>query len=208
MQPFTTLAGVAAPLLLDDVNTDQISPVDRSHALSPDFKAMLFSRWKAADADFVLNRPQYRDSRILLARENFGCGSSRETAVWALMANGITCVIARSIADIFKENCLRNGVLTVALPEGQARALEDKVLAVDGAKPFTVDLHTQTITAPDGALIKFEITPAERTALLEGLDDIGLTLKHKDEIESFEKKMRSQRPWLQSAGRTSQGGLP
>jgi 3-isopropylmalate dehydratase small subunit len=208
MQPFTTLSGVAAPLLLDDINTDQISPVDRSHALTPDLKKMLFSRWKAAEADFVLNKPQYHETRILLARENFGCGSSRENAVWALMANGITCVIARSIADIFKENCLRNGVLTIALPEDKAKSLEAKVLAVDGAKPFIVDLITRTITAPDGATIEFEVASAERTALLEGLDDIGLTLKHKDEIESFEKKMKSQRPWLQSAGRTNEGGLP
>ncbi len=205
MQPFTTLTGVAAPLLLDDVNTDQISPVDRSHPLTPDFKAMLFSRWKA-ESGFVLNKPQFKDAtRILVARENFGCGSSRENAVWALMANGITCVIARSIADIFKENCLRNGVLTIALPTEKAQALEEKVIVADGAKPFTVDLRNRTITAPDGTSISFDVAPAERTALLEGLDDIGLTLKHKDEIESFEARTKREKPWLQSAARTNQG---
>ena len=202
MQPFTKITGVAAPLLLDDVNTDQIAPADRSHGLTPDLKAMLFSRWKAAEADFVLNRPQFAQARILVARENFGCGSSRENAVWSLMANGITCIIARSIADIFKENCLRNGVLTIALPEAQAAALEAKVLAADGAQPFTVDLTSQTIACPDGTTTAFEVAPAERTALLSGLDDIGLTLKHKDEIETFERKMRGVRPWLLSAAKT------
>ena len=199
MQPFATLTGIAAPLLLDDVNTDQISPVDRSHPLTPDFKAMLFSRWKT-EPDFVLNKPQFSDfTRILVARENFGCGSSRESAVWALTANGITCIIARSIADIFKENCLRNGVLTIALSAEKAQALEEKVIVADGAKPFSVDLRSQTIIAPDGTSISFDIATAERTALLEGLDDIGLTLKHKDEIETFEARIRKDRPWLQSA---------
>jgi 3-isopropylmalate dehydratase small subunit len=203
MQPFTKVTGVAVPLLLDDVNTDQIAPADRSHGLTPDLKAMLFSRWKAADPEFVLNRPQFAQTRILVARENFGCGSARENAVWSLMANGITCIIARSIADIFKENCLRNGVLAIALPEPQAAALEAKVVAADGAQPFTVDLKSQTIASPDATTISFEVAPAERIALLDGLDDIGLTLKHKDEVETYERKMRGVRPWLQSAAKSS-----
>jgi 3-isopropylmalate/(R)-2-methylmalate dehydratase small subunit len=200
MQPFTKITGVAAPLLMDDVNTDQISPAERGHGLKPDLKAMLFSRAKKAEPDFVLNRPQFKDTRILVSRENFGCGSSRENAVWALMANDITCVIARSIADIFKENCLRNGVLPISLGD-QGAAFEAKVVAADGAKPFTVDLTTQTISCPDGSTVKFDISPAERTALLEGLDDIGMTLKHKADIEVFEAKLKQSKPWLQTAAR-------
>jgi 3-isopropylmalate/(R)-2-methylmalate dehydratase small subunit len=200
MQPFTKVTGVAAPLLMDDVNTDQISPAERGHGLKPDLKAMLFSRAKKTEPDFVLNRPQFKDTRILVSRENFGCGSSRENAVWALMANDITCVIARSIADIFKENCLRNGVLPISLGEAGA-AFEAKVVAADGAKPFTVDLTTQTISCPDGTTMKFDISSAERTALLEGLDDIGMTLKHKADIEAFEAKLKQSKPWLQTAAR-------
>ncbi len=202
MEAFTSLTGAAAPLPLDDVNTDQIAPAERGHGLTPDLKAMLFSRWKAGDPNFVLNRPQFKQTRILVARENFGCGSSRENAVWALTANGIRCVIARTIADIFKENCLRNGVLTIALPEADWTRLDAAVTKTDGAKPFTVDLPSQTIGLPDGGTIKFEIAPSEKTALLEGLDDIGVTLKHLGEIKAFEQKWKQQRPWLQKAERT------
>jgi 3-isopropylmalate dehydratase small subunit len=201
MQPFTKISGVVAPLLMDDINTDQISPAERGHGLTPDLKAMLFSRWKHSEPDFVLNRPQFKDTRILYSRENFGCGSSRENAVWAMVANQITCVIARSIADIFRENCLRNGVLPIALPDADANAFEAKVVAADGGKSFGVDLTTQTITCPDGAEFKFDIAPAERTALLEGLDDIGMTLKHLGEIEAFEAKFKQSKPWLQTAAR-------
>jgi 3-isopropylmalate dehydratase small subunit len=202
MEPFVSLTGIAAPLPLDDVNTDQIAPAGRDHGLTPDLKTMLFSRWKAADPDFVLNRPQFKQTRILVARENFGCGSSRENAVWTLTANGIRCVIARSIADIFKENCLRNGVLTIALPEADWTKLDAAVTKADGAKPLGVDLPSQTITLPDGGTLKFDIAPAEKTALVEGLDDIGLTLKNLDDIKAFEQKWQQQRPWLQKAERT------
>ena len=171
MDAFISLTGTAVPLLQDDINTDQIAPADRSHGHGADMKATLFSRWKAADPNFVFNRPQFKEPRILVARDNFACGSSRESAVWAMAANGIRCVVARSIADIFKENCLRNGVLTIELPKDKAEAFEDKVTKADGAPKFTVDLPSQTITCPDGSKISFDVTPAEKTALLEGLDD-------------------------------------
>lgn len=199
MDAFISLTGTAVPLLQDDINTDQIAPADRSHGHGADMKATLFSRWKAADPNFVFNRPQFQEPRILVARDNFACGSSRESAVWAMAANGIRCVVARSIADIFKENCLRNGVLTIELPKDKAEAFEDKVTKADGAPQFTVDLSSQTITCPDGSKIPFDVTPAEKTALLEGLDDIGITLKHKSDIEAYEAKIKKDKPWLQKA---------
>jgi 3-isopropylmalate dehydratase small subunit len=162
-------------------------------------KAMLFRRWKESDPNFVLNRPQYRDPRILVAKDNFACGSSRESAVWCMAANGIRVVVARSIADIFKENCLRNGLLAIELPADKAVLFEDKVTKADGAQPFSVDLPSQTITCPDGTKIGFEIREAEKVALLEGLDDIGLTLKHKADIQAFEAKIKTAKPWLQKA---------
>ncbi len=199
MEPFISLTGSAVPLLLDDVNTDQIAPADRSHGHGADMKATLFSRWKAGDPNFVFNRPQFQEPRILVSRDNFACGSSRESAVWAMTANGIRCIVARTIADIFKENCLRNGMLTIELPADTAKDFEDKVIKADGAKHFTVDLPSQTITCPDGSKIAFDVTPAEKTALLEGLDDIGQTLKHKADIQAFEARIKQEKPWLQEA---------
>jgi 3-isopropylmalate/(R)-2-methylmalate dehydratase small subunit len=198
-EPFTTLTGTAIPLLLDDVNTDQIAPATKeARGLHPDYRKMLFARW-CEEPGFVLNRPQFRDAKILVARNNFGCGSSRESAVWSLVANGIRAVVARSIADIYRDNCIKNGVLPVALDEPEAVAFEALVVEADGKVPFTVDLHAQRIAAPGGRIFTFEIAPAERTALLEGLDDIGLTLKHLDEIVAWEARMKKERPWLQTA---------
>jgi len=199
MEAFNSVSGTAVPLLLDDINTDQIAPADRNHGHNANHKAMLFRRWKESDPNFVLNRPQYQEPRILVAKDNFACGSSRESAVWCMAANGIRCVVARSIADIFKENCLRNGLLAIELPTDKAVLLEEKVTSVDGAKSFTVDLPSQTITCPDGTKIEFDIRPAEKMALIEGLDDIGITLKHQADIEAFEAKMKKNRPWLQKA---------
>jgi len=198
MTPFTTLTGAAVPLLLDDINTDQVAPQQMDRRLDPDFRAMLFRRQRQ-DADFVLNRPQYRNAAILVAGRNFGCGSARETAVWALMAWGIRCVVARGFADIFRENCLQNGVLPLELDGAGADAFAARVVAADGAAPFTVDLAAQTVSGPGGPDVNFDIAPADRLRLLEGLDDIGLTLKHADEIGAWERRIAAEQPWLQNA---------
>jgi len=197
MQPFTTITGAAVPLLLDDVNTDQIAPQQMDRSLNPDYRAMLFRRQRQ-DADFVLNRPQYAKAAIVVSGKNFGCGSARETAVWALMAWGVRCVVAKSFADIFRENCLQNGVLPVELAAPEHDALAARVVAADGAAPFTVDLAAQTIHGPGGSDIGFDVAPADRMRLLEGLDDIGLTLKHGGEIAAWEKRTAAAQPWLQS----------
>jgi 3-isopropylmalate/(R)-2-methylmalate dehydratase small subunit len=197
MQPFTTITGAAVPLPLDDVNTDQIAPQQMDRSLNPDYRAMLFRRQRQ-DADFVLNRPQYAKAAIVVSGKNFGCGSARETAVWALMAWGIRCVVASSFADIFRENCLQNGVLPVELAAPEHEALAARVVAADGAAPFTADLAAQTIRGPGGPDIGFLIAPADRMRLMEGLDDIGLTLKHTDELAAWEKRMAAAQPWLQS----------
>jgi len=205
MEPFISLTGVAAPMLADDINTDQITPVHRD--LHPDYGKLLFARKRTRpdgsdDPDFVLNRPQFKQAKILVAGRNFGCGSSRESAVWAFVAVGIRCLVARSFADIYRDNCLKNGVLPVILPAQDADAFERLVVETDGKAPFTVDLRTQTITAPGGRQFRFEIAPEDRTILLEGLDDIGLTLKHAQDIAAWEQRMQRERPWLQSLSRT------
>jgi 3-isopropylmalate dehydratase small subunit len=203
-EPFRTFSAVAAPLLENDVNTDQMAPVQTSRSLNPDHAALFFSRRRyredgGENTDFVLNRPQFKGAGILVSGNNFGCGSSREGAVWALAAYGFKCVVARSFADIYRENCLKNGVLTVTLAEDRAAAFEELVVATDGAANFTADLENQRIVAPDGAEFPFEIGRAERIALLEGLDEIGMTLKHLDDIAAWERQTGQQRPWLQNA---------
>jgi len=202
MQPFNTLTGVAVPLLHDDINTDQITPINRN--MNPDWAALLFGNARkrpdgSADPDFPLNQPQYRTPGILVTGRNFGCGSSREGAVWAMLATGIRCIVARSFADIYRENCLQNGLLPIELTAADGAAFEARVLAANGAAPFTVDLLAQTINGPGGPDINFDIAPADRLRLLEGLDDIGLTLKHSDEIAAWEKRTATEQPWLQSA---------
>jgi 3-isopropylmalate dehydratase small subunit len=204
MQAFSNHTGIAAPLLKDDVNTDQIAPVLHSRGLKEDLKAMLFHRARrrddgSEDPNFVLNKPQYRDAGILVTGNNFGAGSSRETAVWSMLANNIRVIIAKSFADIYRENCLQNGLLPIALEPGVADAFAARVIVVDGAAPFTVDLVSQRISGPGGADVPFEIAAADRTRLLEGLDDIGLTLKHMNEIVSWEQRAASAQPWLQTA---------
>jgi 3-isopropylmalate dehydratase small subunit len=200
MQPFTTLTGIAVPMIEDDINTDQIAPLQLARGLEPDWGDLLFKRQRidaeGKPTDHILNRPQYRSPSILVAGRNFGCGSSRESAVWCLMGIGIRCVIARSIADIFRENCIQNGLLPVELPEMDQ--LEQAVLASDGATPFTVDLHEQLISR--GHLkIAFSIGASDKLRLIEGLDEIGLTMKHEAEIQAFEARIRSDSPWLQEA---------
>ncbi len=204
MQPFIRHTGIAAPLLKDDINTDQIAPVLPSRGLKDDNKAVLFYRARrrddgSEDPDFVLNKPQFRNAGILVTGHNFGAGSSRETAVWTMTANDIRAIVAKSFADIYRENCLQNGVLPVVLPPDAADAFIARVVAVDGAGPFTVDLETQRISGPGGADVAFDIPAADRMRLLEGLDDIGMTLKHTDDIASWERRAAATQPWLQTA---------
>jgi len=205
MEPFVSLTGVAVPLLADDINTDQITPVHRD--LHPDYGKLLFARKRkradgSDDPAFPLNQPQFRQAKILVTGRNFGCGSSRESAVWAFVAIGIRCIVARSFADIYRDNCLKNGVLPVTLAPADAPTFESLVVASNGGGAFTADLRTQTVTAPGGEVFKFDIPPEDRTTLLEGLDDIGLTLKHADEIAAWESRMQRERPWLQTARRS------
>jgi 3-isopropylmalate dehydratase small subunit len=204
MQPFTSHTAIAAPYLKDDVNTDQIAPVLNSRGLKEDYKAMLFHRARrredgGEDPDFVLNKPQFRTAGILVTGHNFGAGSSRESAVWSMLANDIRVVIARSFADIYRENCLQNGLLPVVLGDETADALTARVVAANGVAPFTVDLVRQKIGGPGGPDITFEIAPADRTRLLEGLDDIGLTLKHMADIVAWEQRAAAALPWLQKS---------
>jgi 3-isopropylmalate/(R)-2-methylmalate dehydratase small subunit len=204
MQPFTTHTGIAVPLIKDDINTDQIAPVQAMRALKPDYKTLLFMRARrrddgSEDADFVLNQPQFREPGILVTGHNFGAGSSREAAVWGMLANNIRVIVARSFADIYRENCLQNGLLPIVLDPQQADEFQARVLAVNGATPFTVDLETQRISGPDGPDIEFDIPAADRMRLIEGLDDIGLTLKHRDEIVRWERRTAADQPWLQVA---------
>jgi 3-isopropylmalate/(R)-2-methylmalate dehydratase small subunit len=199
MQPFSTHTGVAAPLIQDDINTDQIAPVQAMRALKPDYKALLFMRARGEDPDFVLNKPQFRAPGILVTGHNFGAGSSREAAVWGMLANNIRVIVAKSFADIYRENCLQNGLLPVVLAPADADAFAARVIAVGGAAPFTVDLTTQCISGPGGPDVAFDVPAADRMRLLEGLDDIGLTLKHRDEIADWETRMAAAQPWLQTA---------
>ena len=209
MQPFETHTGTAVPLLADDINTDQIAPVQVLRSLKPDYKALLFmrARWRddgSEDESFILNQPQFRNPGILITGQNFGAGSSREAAVWSMLANNIRVIVARSFADIYRENCLQNGLLPVVLEGAAAHAFEAWVIAADGAAPFTVDLETQRISGPGGPDIggpdiAFDLAPADRMRLLEGLDDIGLTLKHVDEIMAWEQRTTAEQPWLQVA---------
>lgn len=204
MEPIRRVSGAAVPLLDDDVNTDQIIPAAWLKDLHPDLATGLFGyRRRRPDgtpnADFVLEQPQYAGAPILVAGANFGCGSSREHAVWALRAFGVRCVISPAPAEFFRDNCLRNGVLPVVLPPAEMADLAARVVAVDGSAPFTVDLEECTIAGPDGFRQSFVIAPHERIALLEGLDDIGVSLRHADEIRAWEQRTAATRPFLQAA---------
>jgi 3-isopropylmalate/(R)-2-methylmalate dehydratase small subunit len=204
MQKFTTHTGIAVPFLQDDVNTDQIAPVQAMRNLEPDYKALLFMRARrrddgAEDPDFVLNKPQFANPGILVTGHNFGAGSSRESAVWGMLANGIRVIVAKSFADIYRENCLHNGLLPVVLGPQDADPFIARVVEVNGSAPFTVDLEAQRIIGPGGPDIAFDIPAADRMRLIEGLDDIGLTLKYTGEIAAFEKRMAGEQPWLQAA---------
>lgn len=204
MQSFVEASGIAVPMIEDDINTDQIAPLQLAKGLKPDYADLLFKRQRL-DADgslkmsHVLNQPQFKSPTFIVAGQNFGCGSSRESAVWCLMAVGIRCIVARSIADIFRENCLQNGVLSIEIDGDEMNRLEKAVLQADGREPFTVNLENQMLVGPQGFLVRFEIPASEKTRLLEGLDEIGLTMKHEDEIRAWEARALESTPWLQTA---------
>jgi len=201
MQPFTTLTGVAAPLPMINVDTDMIIPkqylktIKRTGLGRNLFDEMRFTPDGTENPDFVLNRPAYRNASILIAGENFGCGSSREHAPWALLDFGIRCIVAPSFADIFYNNCFKNGILPIVLPQVEIDKLLDD--ASRGANAtITVDLPAQEIRGPDGGVIPFEVDPFRKHCLLNGLDDIGLTLAHADAIDTYEASLRTEQPWL------------
>lgn len=192
MQPFTTHNGLVAPIDRLNVDTDQMVPKQFLKLLTRQgYGRVLFYDWRylpgeKPNPDFVLNLPRYRGASILLARANFGCGSSREHAPWALLDYGFRVVIAPSFADIFHNNCLKNGILTIALPEAQIDELFRRANSEAGCK-LTVDLHGQTISGDNGLEFHFDIDPFHKQVLLEGLDDIGMTLKHEPDISAYEK---------------------
>ncbi|MEI6559323.1 MAG: 3-isopropylmalate dehydratase small subunit [Rhodospirillaceae bacterium] len=201
MQKFTKLRGVAAPLSLINVDTDMIIPkqflktIKRTGLGRNLFDEMRYRADGSESPDFVLNRPAYRTASILVTGENFGCGSSREHAPWALLDFGIRCVIAPSFADIFYNNCFKNGILPITLPREKVDLLMAD--AERGANAIvTVDLEQQVITGPDGGTINFSIDPFRRHCLLNGLDDIGLTLQQAGAINAFETKQMAGQPWL------------
>jgi 3-isopropylmalate/(R)-2-methylmalate dehydratase small subunit len=199
MQKFTTLTGVAAPLPIVNVDTDMIIPkqflktIKRTGLGTGLFAELRYREDGSENPDFVLNRPAYRNAKILVGGDNFGCGSSREHAPWALLDFGIRCVIATSFADIFYNNCFKNGILPIVVsPEGWAKLIDDAERGANAT--LTVDLEKQEISGPDGGTLSFDIDPFRRHCLLNGLDDIGLTMAKAPLIEDYERKL-AERPW-------------
>lgn len=210
MQPFTTHTGVVAPLDRANVDTDAIIPKQFLKSVArTGFGPNLFDAWRYLDRgepgqdpasrrpnpDFVLNQPRYAGASILLARENFGCGSSREHAPWALQQYGFRAIIAPSFADIFCSNCFQNGLLPVTLGASVVARLFDEVAAFPGYR-LTIDLPEQRIVEPDGSAIEFDVAPFRKYCLVNGFDDIGLTLRHADAIRAFESERLVRMPWL------------
>ena len=201
MEKFTTLTGIAAPLPQINVDTDMIIPkqflktIQRSGLGKNLFDEMRYRDDGSENPDFVLNQPAYRQAEILVAGDNFGCGSSREHAPWALLDFGIRCVIAPSFADIFYNNCFKNGILPIALPQDQVDVLMKDAEKGANAR-ITVDLDTQTVTASDGQSFGFEVDAFKKHCLLNGLDDIGLTMEKTSSISTFESQAATQRPWV------------
>ena len=201
MQKFDKLSGIAAPMDILNIDTDMIIPkqflktIKRSGLGVNLFHEMRYDDSGAERPDFVLNKPEYKQAKILVAGDNFGCGSSREHAPWALLDYGIRCVISTSFADIFFNNCFKNGVLPIKVTAEQRDALMAD--AADAENPeLSIDLVNQTISRPNGATISFDIEPFRKQCLLDGLDDIGLTLEKGGEIEAFEASRDTKRPWL------------
>jgi len=202
MQAFTRLDGRAAPLSLANIDTDQIIPkqflktVEREGLGKGLFFDFRFDPAGNEIADFVLNRPEYKGSSVLIAGDNFGCGSSREHAPWALMDFGIMCVISTSFADIFNNNCFNNGLLPVVLAPDEVSVLMDE--AKGGNHMVSVDLEAQTVVSPSGKTFSFQIDPVRKEKMLKGLDAIGETLQHATDIDVFESKRAIGQPWLES----------
>ncbi len=201
MDKFTTLTGIAAPMPLINIDTDMIIPKQFLKTIKRSGLGVnLFDEMRYDDAgderpDFVLNQPAYRDAEILIAGDNFGCGSSREHAPWALKDFGIKCIVSTSFADIFFNNCFKNGILPVVLPQDQVDVLMKDAEKGANAR-MTVDLEAQTITTTDGEVFGFEVDAHKKHCLLHGLDDIGLTMEHSGEIDNFEKRLQTERPWV------------
>ena len=205
MQKFTTLTSVAAPLLRENVDTDIVIPISRmvgnatrGHLGQWCFSALRYHPDGSENPEFVLNRAPYRSAQILLTGVNFGCGSSREAAVWALQEMGVRCLIGSSFGDIFFNNCFQNGVLPVVLERAVVESLAREVAASQGAGEIGVDLVNLTVTAPSGQRYAFAVEPQRRAALLAGLDEIGTTLQRAVEIAAFQADDRQRRPWVYS----------
>ena len=201
MEKFTNVSGVAAPMRSINIDTDKIIPkqylktIQRAGLGKNLFAEMRYNEDGSEKPDFILNKSAYRDAKILIAGDNFGCGSSREHAPWAIKDFGIRCVISTSFADIFYNNCFKNGVLPIKVTPEQLELLFDD--ADRGANAtVSVNLETQEITGPDGGTVKFEMDPFRKQCLLEGLDDIGLTLTRKGKIDSYEENQKAGQPWL------------
>lgn len=201
MDKFDTMTSVAAPMNMINVDTDMIiakqylKTIARTGLGKHLFSEMRYDDQGNENPNFVLNQPAYRNAEILVADENFGCGSSREHAPWALLDFGIKCVIAPSFADIFYNNCFKNGILPIKLPKEDWEKVMDDAERGANAK-LTIDLEAQTITGPDGGTVSFDIDPFRKKCLLEGLDDVGLTLTNEDKIDSFEGDRERSTPWM------------
>ncbi len=203
MEPFTTLTGLVMPLDRVNVNTDEITPARFLKSIKrTGFGNVLFANWRYFDPaatqpnpDFVLNQPRYHGASILLAGDNFGCGSSREHAPWAIREYGFRCIIAPSFADIFYNNCFNNGILPVTFDDAIVQELFAEVEATEGYT-LHVDLAAQTVTTPTGRVLHFEIDSFRKQAMLQGLDNIGWTLSHSDEIAAYEQRRKQEAPWL------------
>ncbi len=203
MEPFKAFTGLVAPLDRVNVNTDEITPARFLKTIRrTGFEGALFANWRYLDKDgqvlnpdFALNQPRYQGATILLAGDNFGCGSSREHAPWAIRDYGFRCIIAPSFADIFYNNCFNNGILPVTFDEALVQELFAEAEATEGYK-LQVNLAAQTITTPNGRELHFEIDNFRKNALLQELDNIGWTLSHKDEIAAYEEKRKQEVPWV------------
>jgi len=210
MEKFSVLDGLVAPMDRANVDTDAIIPKQFLKSIKRSgFGPNLFDEWRYMDhgepgmdnaarplnPNFVLNQPRFQGARILLTRDNFGCGSSREHAPWAIEDYGFRALIGTSFADIFFNNCFKNGLLPIKLPAAEVDALFDQVNATPGYK-LRIDLDAQTVTRPDGKVIPFDVDPFRKYCLLNGFDDIGLTLRHADKIREFEARRQAEQPWL------------
>ena len=205
MEKFDKLTGVAAPMNMINIDTDMIIPkqflktIKRTGLGKNLFNDMRYNTDGSEKPDFVLNQPAYREAKIIVAGDNFGCGSSREHAPWALLDYGIRCVISTSFADIFYNNCFKNGILPIKVsPEDLENLLDDAERGANAV--LTVDLEAQEITGPDGGTLKFDVDPFRKHCLLNGLDDVGLTMRKADKIDDFEDAQKASQPWLHAAG--------